>query len=100
LTNKDCKRILFKIGIEPGVIPKLISNRLLSKEDKQDMLNGYLSVDSLVTHVKIWAHNKMPDYVNGKLAPYKPLEPCKKFQVGRHQKMFISSQELNLPPKF
>lgn len=71
---------------------ELISNRLLSPADKKDMLNGELPVDSLITHVKIWVENKMPDYVNGKREQYKPIEGKKKFAVGRYKKMFISSQ--------
>lgn len=51
---------------------ELISTRLLSKEDKQDMLNGFLPIDALLTHVKIWRDNKMPDYANGKFDVYRP----------------------------
>lgn len=48
---------------------ELISTRLLSKEDKQDMMDGFLSIESLIPHVKIWIHNGMPDYANGKTVP-------------------------------
>lgn len=63
---KECKSILFKMGIQVGVSPKLISLRLLSKADKQDMLAGLLPLESLITHVKVWAQNGCPNYVNVK----------------------------------
>jgi hypothetical protein len=47
----------------------LISMRLLSKEDKQDMLKGYVPIESLIAHVKIWLQNGMPDYANGLTEP-------------------------------
>jgi hypothetical protein len=81
-TEDECKKILSKIGFKLGVSPKLISTRLLSKEDKRDMLNGELSVETLIAHVKVWRDNKMPDYANGKFEPYKPIEGKKKFGIG------------------
>ncbi len=44
----------------------LISTKLLSEEDKDDMLNGLISVDSLITHVRVWIENGMQDYVGRK----------------------------------
>lgn len=41
---------------------ELISTKLLSREDKTDMLNGDLPLESLVCHVKVWIANDMPDY--------------------------------------
>jgi len=49
----------------------LISTRLLSKEDKQDMLNGLIPIDCLLEHVKVWKQYKMPDYANGNTELYK-----------------------------
>ena len=71
-TKEQCQKILFKIGIELGVSPKLIATRLLSKEDKQDMLDGLIPIDSLVTAVRVWMMNGMPDYANGKFEAYTP----------------------------
>ena len=51
---------------------ELISNRLLSKEDKQDMLDGLIPIDSLVTAVRVWMVNGMPDYADGKFEAYTP----------------------------
>lgn len=35
------------------------------------MLNGLVSVESLMTAVKCWMKSKMPDYANGKFEPYR-----------------------------
>ena len=50
---------------------ELISTRLLSKDDKDDMLTGLIPIDSLVTGVKMWIESGMPDYANGHTRPYK-----------------------------
>lgn len=71
LTTEECKSVLFKIGIKLGVSPKLISTRLLSQDDKKDMLQGLLPIDILTIAVQAWMKNKMPDYANGKFEPYK-----------------------------
>ncbi len=70
LTKEDCQRRLFKIGLKLGVSPKLIATRLLSEEDKSDMLNGLISDELLITGVELWVKNGMPDYAHGKFAPY------------------------------
>jgi hypothetical protein len=64
-TKDECKRLLSKIGLKIGVSPILISTRLLSDEDKKDMLNGDLSLEILELHVKMWMANGMPDYAHG-----------------------------------
>ena len=51
---------------------ELISTRLLSKDDKDDMRKGLIPIDSLLMHVRVWVQNDMPDYANGHTAPYKP----------------------------
>jgi len=70
-TTEQCKRILFNLGIKFGVSPKLISERLLSKEDKQDMLNGDVPLETLEVAVELWKQAGMPDYANGHTDPYK-----------------------------
>ncbi len=47
LSTQECKRILFNLGVELGVSPRLISERCLSAQDKCDMLNGDLTIDAL-----------------------------------------------------
>ena len=65
LTKEECQKKLFHLGIKLGVSPKLISTRLLSKEDKQDMLNGLLPDEALECHVKCWMDAGMPNYAEG-----------------------------------
>lgn len=65
------------IGQALCVKAELISTRLLSKEDKQDMLNGLVPVETLMTAVKCWIKAGMPDYANGHTDPYKAPEPKK-----------------------
>ena len=48
----------------------LISMRLLSLEDKQDMLNGLIETETLFLAVKAWMNSGMPDYANGKIEPF------------------------------
>ena len=67
----ECKRKLFNLGIKYGIAPRLISERLLSKEDKQDMLNGLVPADALETAVRCWMAAGMPDNANGLDDPYK-----------------------------
>lgn len=60
-----CKKMLFKAAIKHGVAPKLISERLLSKEDKEDMLNGLVSFETLDAFVKVWKESGMCNYADG-----------------------------------
>lgn len=69
-TVEECKRILFQLAIKHGVAPKLISERLLSKEDKDDMLNGLVSFETLDCHVKVWKEYGMCNYADGSGKPY------------------------------
>lgn len=71
-TPEQCKKLLFNIGIKYGISPKLISTRLLSDEDKADMMSWSLSEATLVAHVLVWKEAGMPDYANGNLTPYVP----------------------------
>lgn len=52
LSTEQCKKILFNLGIEFGVSPALISTRMLSDQDKCDMLNGDLTIDDLRASVE------------------------------------------------
>lgn len=72
LTREQCQKKLFNVGIKLGVSPKLISTRLLSIEDKRDMLNGLIPDEALECHVKCWMEAGMPDYANGNTERYKP----------------------------
>lgn len=68
--EEQCKRMLFKVAIKHGIAPKLISERLLSKEDKEDMLNGLVSFDTLDAHVAVWKEYGMCNYADGSMKPY------------------------------
>jgi hypothetical protein len=74
LTKEQCQRKLFSLGIKLGVSPNLIATRLLSNDDKQDMLNGLIPDEALETSVKCWMEAGMPDYANGHTAPYRPKD--------------------------
>jgi hypothetical protein len=74
LTIAQCQKKLFQVGLKLGVSPKLISTRLLSKEDKQDMLAGLIEDETLECHVQCWMEAGMPNYSEGDSTPYKPPE--------------------------
>ncbi len=42
-----------------------LATKLLSEDDKQDMLSGDLPIDSLECAVKMWIDAGMPDYAHG-----------------------------------
>ena len=46
------------------------------------MQNGLISEESLLTNVKVWIENGMPDYANGKDAPYLSFEKTLKERYG------------------
>lgn len=71
ISREECKNILRKIGYRLDVSPKLIAERLLSTEDKEDMLSGLLTQNMIELAVKDWKNAGMPDYANGLDKPYK-----------------------------
>jgi hypothetical protein len=62
--------MLFKLAIKHGVAPKLISERLLSREDKEDMLQGLVSFETLDCAVAVWIEYGMCNYADGSGKPY------------------------------
>lgn len=64
-TVEECKRMLFKLAIKHGVPPKLISERLLSCDDKEDMLQGLVSFETLDCFVQAWKEYGMCNYADG-----------------------------------
>lgn len=48
--------------------------RLLSPDDKQDMLNGLIPDEALEVAVKCWMEAGMPDYANGLTERYRPKD--------------------------
>lgn len=71
---EECKRMLFKLAIKHGVSPKLISGRLLSKEDKEDMLQGLFSWETLDCFVTVWKEQGMCNYADGSRKPYEHFD--------------------------
>jgi hypothetical protein len=72
LSVEQCKDLLRTVAKVMCVRADLISTRLLSAEDKQDMLNGDITIDDLLIHVKVWKENGMCNYADGSGEPYKP----------------------------
>ena len=64
-TVEECKSLLFKLGIKHGIAPKLISERLLSREDKEDMLQGLVTFETLDCAVEVWSESGMCNYADG-----------------------------------
>ena len=62
LTKEQCQSIIFKLGVQFGVSPRLISTQLLNAKDKVDMMAGELSIEALTAAVGAWVENGMPDY--------------------------------------
>jgi len=60
-TREECKRMISKTAFKCGVSPRLIATRLLSEDDKQDMLNGDLSLEVLEAHVNVWKEMGLPE---------------------------------------
>lgn len=65
ISDKICKEIIKTLAKKCNVDPKLIVTRLMSEEDKEDMRNGLLPIDSLELHVRVWIEKGMPDYAHG-----------------------------------
>ncbi len=71
LSDKACKAIINRIAKKLNVEARLITTRLMSEEDKDDMRAGLLPTDILEAHVKIWMGNGLCDYAHGKTIPLK-----------------------------
>lgn len=63
-SERECKSIIFKLAIKYGIAPNLISTRLLSRDDRVDMMNGDVPIESLEIHVKRWIECGCEDMVN------------------------------------
>jgi len=54
------------------VSPKQVIYDLLSSEDRQDIINGDISVECLRAHIEEWINQKMPHYATRKASNYTP----------------------------
>ena len=73
-TEKECKSMLIRAGLKHGVSPILISTRLLSEDDKENMRNGLIDQEALNKHVEAWKMAHMPEYSKGHIKPYIQFE--------------------------
>lgn len=78
ITVEECKKMLFKLAIKHGVAPKLISERLLSKDDKEDMLQGLITFETLDCAVAVWKEYGMCHHVDGSMKPYNRFTDAEK----------------------
>ena len=64
LTDEACKSIIRRIALKHKVDPRLITARLMSEDDKEDMRRGELPMNSLDLHVELWIKAGMQNYVS------------------------------------
>ncbi len=69
LSDDDCKKIISKVAKKLCVRPKLITERLLSVDDKNDMRAGDLPIEALECFILAWMASGMPDYAHGMIVP-------------------------------
>lgn len=69
LTDKACVAIIKQLAKELGMEARLITTRLISEDDKNDMRNGDLPRISLKLHIELWKKAGYPDYAHGKSIP-------------------------------
>ena len=61
LSDNKCKQIVRELAVKHEVDPRLITTRLLSAEDKNDMRNGDLPIEALDKFIEVWVWMGMPD---------------------------------------
>ena len=69
LTDDACKTIIRRIALKHKIEPRLITTRLMSEDDKNDMRNGDIPYTSLDLHIELWVKKGMPDYAHSKTIP-------------------------------
>lgn len=74
LTDEQCKKIIKEIAMRACIRPHLITERLLSEEDKEDMRNGDLGAIEIKSHLRAWIKEGLPDYAHGKTDKLKKNE--------------------------
>lgn len=62
-TTKECQTIVFKLSVKFGVPPREIMDKLLSDDDKKDMMDGVIDVETLEAHMDVWVKNGKRDMV-------------------------------------
>lgn len=89
LTDEECKKIISILAKKYSVRAFLITNKLMDADDKNDLRNGDLSVDSLEAHIRVWREDGMKDYAHRET---KELIPENKGLIAP----FISYKEIDL----
>lgn len=51
-------------------IAKAYQRTSIKRLDKDDMLQGLISIESLIAFTEVWRDNGMPDYAHGKFETY------------------------------
>lgn len=69
LSDKLCKKIIRGLANKYKIDPILITTRLMSDDDKNDMRNGDLLPSALETHISVWIDAGFPDYAHGSVLP-------------------------------
>ncbi|CAB4127159.1 hypothetical protein UFOVP260_18 [uncultured Caudovirales phage] len=78
LSDDACKNIIRKIALKHKIELRLITTRLMSEEDKDDMRRGELPIEALNLHVEVWIKTGFPDYSHGLTQPMEnPPVPVK-----------------------
>lgn len=88
LTKEECKKIISRLGFKFGVAPRLIAGRLLSDQDKIDMMEGNIPIASLEASVEVWRDNGMPDYAHGNLETYEDEKKRLKYEERLRENTF------------
>jgi hypothetical protein len=75
ISDDECKQMLIRICKKLCVNTRLVAEKLLDQDAKNDMRNGNFSADALEAHIKTWFENGMPDYVKGTCKPHREEIP-------------------------
>lgn len=70
-----CKALIKSLARKLGVEARLITTRLLSEDDKNDLRNGDLPTSSLECHIQAWIAKGCPDYAHGNTEPLEMVSP-------------------------
>jgi hypothetical protein len=64
LSDEVCKNIIRRLARKHGIIPpSLITTKLMSEDDKNDMRNGLLPISALEAHIVVWKEQGCEDKV-------------------------------------
>lgn len=69
LTDAACKNIIISLARKLGINPRLVTTRLMSDEDKNDMRNGDVPIKMLELYLKLWIEEGLPNHREGKTVP-------------------------------